>query len=76
MGSYARMDPKLPQNFGTWPGLPLQLLARNQFLHSDKPTPPPLMALNKKSNSRSGCKNEHQADFEVQLENRNTITRH
>ena len=41
MGSNARMDPKLPQNFGTWPGLPLQLLPRNQFFHSDKPEPPP-----------------------------------
>ena len=33
MGSNARMDPKLPSNFGTCPGLPLQPLARNPFLH-------------------------------------------
>ena len=31
---------------------------------------------NIKSNSYSGCKNEQQADFEVQLENIITITRH
>ena len=31
---------------------------------------------NMKSNSHSGCKNEQQVDFEVQLENRMTITRH
>ena len=31
---------------------------------------------NKKSNSHSGRKNEQQADFEIQLENRITITRH
>ena len=30
---------------------------------------------NKESNSHSGCKNEQQADFEVQLENRISITR-
>ena len=30
----------------------------------------------KHQNSRSGCKNEQQADFEVQLENRNTSNRH
>ena len=31
MGSIARMDPKLPSNVGTSPGLPLQLLDRNPF---------------------------------------------
>ena len=31
---------------------------------------------NKKSNSYSGCENELQADFEVQLENKITITEH
>ena len=31
---------------------------------------------NKKLNSHSGCQNEQQADFEVQLENIITKTRH
>ena len=30
----------------------------------------------KKSNSHLGCKNEQQADFEVQLENKITIAGH
>ena len=29
-----------PQNVGTCPGLPLQLLARNPFFQSDRPEPP------------------------------------
>ena len=40
MGSNARMDPILPQNFGTFPGLPLQLLARNPFFQNYRPEPP------------------------------------
>ena len=34
------------------------------------------MDCNKKSNSHSGCKNEQQADLEVQLENKITIAGH
>ena len=34
------------------------------------------MALSQKSNSYSGCKNEQQADFEVQLENIITMNYH
>ena len=31
-----------PQNFGTCPGLPLQLLAQNRVFKNDMPEPPPL----------------------------------
>ena len=36
----------------------------------------PVNGIVKNSNSHSGCKNEQQADFEAQLENKITFTRH
>ena len=43
MGIIARMDPgqNHPQNVGTCPGLPLQLLTRNLFFQNERPEPPP-----------------------------------